>query len=77
MSNPLKQNDKNKEQRISNPLRQRLFSIKDAATYLGFSVRSIRNLVYSRQLPIVRLGKKIFLDIKDLDLWIESNKGLA
>jgi len=77
MSNPLKQNDKNKEQRISNPLRQRLFSIKDAATYLGFSVRSIRNLVYSRQLPIVRLGKKIFFDIKDLDLWIESNKGLA
>ena len=77
MPNPLKQIDKNKEQRISNPLRQRLFSIKDAATYLGFSVRSIRNLVYSRQLPIVRLGKKIFFDIKDLDLWIESNKGLA
>ena len=77
MPNSLKQIDKNKEQRISNPLRQRLFSIKDAAAYLGFSIRSIRNLVYSRQLPIIRLGTKMFFDIKDLDLWIETNKRFA
>jgi len=70
--------DRNKgTQRMTNPVRQRLFSIKDAALYLGFSVRSIRNLVYSRELPIVRLGAKIFFDIKDLELWIEANKRFA
>ena len=77
MGKPTEMDDNKGAPRMPNPLPKRLFSIKDAAAYLGFSVRSIRNLVYSRQLPIVRLGTKMFFDIKDLDLWIESNKRFA
>ena len=64
-------------QRISNPVRQRLLSVKDASVYLGFSLRSVRNLIYSRELPIVKLGAKIFIDILDLERWIEARKQYA
>jgi excisionase family DNA binding protein len=64
-------------QRISSPVRQRLLSVRDASAYLGFSLRSVRNLIYSRELPIVRLGMKIFIDIADLDRWIEAKKQYA
>ena len=64
-------------QRISSPVRQRLLSVKDAAAYLGFSLRSVRNLIYSRELPIIRLGAKIFIDLRDLDQWIERKKQYA
>lgn len=70
--------NKNKgAQRISNPVRKRLFSVKDASTFFGFSIRSVRNLVYARELPIVRLGAKTFLDIEDLEDWITKKKGFA
>jgi excisionase family DNA binding protein len=58
-------------------VRQRLLSPKDASAYLGFSLRSVRNLVYSRELPIIRLGAKIFIDLRDLDQWIEKKKQYA
>ncbi len=68
-------------QGISNPkntpkelLKKRLLTIKEAADYLGRSVWSIRELVWAGSLPIVRVGKRIHLDIHDLDRWIEQHK---
>ena len=63
-------------QGINNPVRQRLLSLKQAAYYLGRGEDSVRELVYSRAFPVVQLGKKskLWLDIKDLDDWIDSNK---
>ena len=77
MDKPLEGNKNKGAQRISSPMRQRLLSVKDAAAYLGFSLRSVRNLVYSRELPIIRLGAKIFIDLRDLDQWIERKKQYA
>ena len=77
MDKPLEANKNRGAQRISSPLRQRLLSLKDASAYLGFSLRSVRNLVYSRELPIIRLGAKIFIDLRDLDQWIERKKQYA
>lgn len=57
---------------------QRLYDLKAAATYLGRSVYAMRELVWSRQLPIIRSGPggKQYIDVKDLDAFIEKNKGL-
>ena len=77
MSKSLEIDNKKAWQRISNPVRQRLLSVKDASVYLGFSLRSVRNLIYSRELPIVKLGAKIFIDILDLERWIEARKQYA
>jgi hypothetical protein len=52
----------------------RLVSIKQSAIYLGKGVYGVRGLIWSGQIPIVRDGRKIFLDIRDLDRYIESKK---
>jgi excisionase family DNA binding protein len=52
----------------------RLMTIKQAAEYTGRSVSSINHLVYRRQIPVVRVGRRVHIDRNDLDRWIESNK---
>jgi hypothetical protein len=46
--------------------------------YLGRSAWSMQELVWARELPIMRGNgnRKIFLDIKDIDLYIEQNKSI-
>jgi excisionase family DNA binding protein len=61
-------------QRISNPLTKRLFTLKEAGEYLGRSEYSVRTLIWSGHLPVVRNGKKQWVDICDLDAFIERNK---
>jgi hypothetical protein len=34
----------------------------------------MRELVWKGSIPIVREGKRIFIDVNDLDLYIERNK---
>ena len=71
--------DKNKTQRIDSPMRQRLLSLKEAACYLGRGEDSMRELVYARKIQVIQEGErsKIWLDLKDLDQWIEANKRYA
>ena len=66
-----------KAQRIDSPLtplKKRLYSISEAAEYLGRSVWSIRELIWAGKLPSVKVGRRIHLDIIDLDNWIDRNK---
>jgi excisionase family DNA binding protein len=51
-----------------------LLSVKDAAIYLGRSEQSIQHLIFSHELPVVRVGRRVHLDRRDLDAWIEKNK---
>lgn len=53
---------------------KRLFSIKEAAVFLGRSDWSVREMIWSAKLPYVRDGKRIFIDIVDLETWINNNK---
>ena len=74
---PTKKQDVKKTQGISTPscpLKKRLYSIPEAAEYLGRSVWSIRELIWAGKLPSVKVGRSIHLDIIDLDNWIERNK---
>jgi len=63
-----------KAQRIPSPPAQRLFDLKAAAGYLGRSVWGVRELVWSGQIPVVKSGRKLYLDICDMERWIERNK---
>jgi excisionase family DNA binding protein len=65
-----------KAQGISNPLFKRLYTLKEAAAYLGRSVWSIRDLIWSGIIPVVKQngGRKIYLDIVDLEEFINKNK---
>ena len=62
------------EQKNNNPLPPRLLSIQAAAGYMGRTVWGMRELYWANKIPMVRDGKKIFFDVKDLDAYIERNK---
>lgn len=51
-----------------------LFSVKEAAVYLGRSEQAVQHLIFQRDLPVVRVGRRVHLDRRDLDTWIEKNK---
>jgi excisionase family DNA binding protein len=53
---------------------KRLYSIKEAGEYLGRTVWAVREMIWAGKLPIVKDGKRILLDIHDMDSWIEKNK---
>lgn len=65
-----------KEHRISNPSRQRLMPLKQAAEYLGLTLWAIRERIWAGQLPVVQFpgGRKQYIDVRDLDGFIEKNK---
>jgi len=54
--------------------RKRLYTLTEAAGYLGHTIWAVRSLVWGKKLPVVRHGRKQWLDIFDMDKFIESNK---
>ena len=70
----IKNQDIRKTQRIINPLPKRLYSLKESAYYLGRTLWSVRELVWKGSIPIVREGKRIFLDIEDLQSYVVKHK---
>ncbi|HUV59155.1 MAG TPA: helix-turn-helix domain-containing protein [Desulfatiglandales bacterium] len=56
------------------PLNKRLFDLKEASVYLGRPVFSVRTLIWSGALPVVKEGRKMYLDILDLEQYVERNK---
>jgi excisionase family DNA binding protein len=53
---------------------KRLYSIDEAALYLGRSEWEIRRLIWAGKLPQVRCGKRVHIDIEDMAKFIENNK---
>lgn len=56
---------------------QRLLTVEAAGQYISLGPWRIRTLIWSHQLPCVRLGRRILVDIKDLDALIERCKQTA
>lgn len=67
-----------KAQGIYNPLGKRLYTLKEAAEYLGRSVWGVRDLIWARVIPVVKQQgcRKMYLDITDLNAFIEKNKAI-
>jgi excisionase family DNA binding protein len=57
----------------TSPVTPRLLSVSEAATYLGRSKASVQHLAAQRRIPVVREGRRIFLDVRELDRWIAAN----
>ncbi len=53
---------------------RRLLSQQDAACYLGISYWTIRDLVFRRELPFVKIGRRILVDRVDLDAYLDRSK---
>ncbi len=53
---------------------KRLYSVAEAAEYLGRSVWSLRRLIWDGELPSVRAGGRVHVDVRDMDEFIEKHK---
>jgi excisionase family DNA binding protein len=53
---------------------KRLYSVPEAAFYLGRSVDAVYEMIWAGKLPYVKDGKRNLIDIRDMDAFIEQNK---
>jgi excisionase family DNA binding protein len=53
---------------------KRLYSVPEAAYYLGRTVNALRQVIWAGKIDIVKDGRRVLLDVKDLDEFIERNK---
>jgi excisionase family DNA binding protein len=53
---------------------RRLMTVEDAAVYLGRTKEAVQHMIAAGKLPTVKSDRRVFLDIKDLDQWIEQAK---
>ena len=68
--------DFKRAQGISSPLAPRLLTVKKASEWLGLTVWALRERCWNGDIPFVRFpgGRKLYFDIKDLEMVIERNK---
>jgi excisionase family DNA binding protein len=62
---------------ISDASNRRLLTVEETAQYLSLSEREIHNMLANHELPGVRRGRRVMIDIRDVDSWIEVNKGVV
>lgn len=53
---------------------KRLYSLQEAAFYLGRTVNSVREIIWAGKIPVVKVDRRLFLDIKDLERLVEMSK---
>ena len=53
---------------------KRLLTLNEAGAYIGLSHWRVRSPIYGGQLAYFRLGRRILIDLKDLDTLIDSKK---
>lgn len=57
----------------SEPIKRRLFNIREVAEYTGLSVHTLYAMVSQRRIPYVKAGRLTKFDFKAIDAWIERN----
>ena len=55
-------------------VKPRLLTIEQAAVYLGRTKEAIQHLIAERRIQVVRSDRRVFVDVRDLERWIEENK---
>jgi excisionase family DNA binding protein len=55
----------------------RLINAKAAAREYGLSYSSLRNILYRGEIQVIRVGRAMYLERRDVDRWIETRKAAA
>jgi excisionase family DNA binding protein len=53
---------------------KRLYTIEEAAFYLGRTAWSVRELIWKGHLPSVKVGRRVHLDYNDLNQFVDRHK---
>jgi excisionase family DNA binding protein len=59
------------------PVQRRLLPYKDAALYLGISLRSMKSLAAEGHVQKTQIGHRVLFDVRDLDEFIDRVKASA
>lgn len=51
----------------------RFFTMRNAAAYSGLSVRTLERAVRQGELTLYRVGRRILIDLVDLDQWVRRS----
>jgi len=67
---------KQPEEKRTHPhvISKRLYTIKEASIYLGRPLWGVRTLIWNGKIPYIQDGRKYYLDVKDMDAYIEKEK---
>ena len=52
----------------------RLLTVEAAAEYIGRTRPGMDHLIAAGKIPTVRADRRVMIDVRDLDKWIEDNK---
>jgi excisionase family DNA binding protein len=53
---------------------KRLYTVPEAACYLGRTVDGLREMLWRGKLPYIKDGRRVLLDVQDMDRYVEANK---
>jgi hypothetical protein len=53
---------------------RRLLSLKEVVEEIGGTMWFWRSQIWSRRIPVVQVGKKQWIDTRDLEAFIQKNK---
>ncbi|MDQ4144399.1 MAG: helix-turn-helix domain-containing protein [Actinomycetota bacterium] len=56
------------------PPKARLLTVDDAAERLNVSVRNVRHQIFTRRLPVVKIGRLVRIDERDLEALIDRGR---
>jgi excisionase family DNA binding protein len=62
------------QRRPQSPTTNRLFTPKQAGEYLGRTESAVRQMIFKKQIRVVRIGRNVRLDRRDLDMLIDENR---
>jgi excisionase family DNA binding protein len=51
-----------------------MLTVPQAAAYLSCPIWTVRTLIWSREIPVIKPGKSYLIDRQDLDRWIDRTK---
>jgi excisionase family DNA binding protein len=54
--------------------RPRLLTVEQAAAYLGRTPAAIQHMIQSGKLPVVRIDRRVAIDVNDLERLVETKK---
>lgn len=55
-------------------VKARLLTVEQAATYMGRTEEAMQHMVASGKVPTVRIDRRVFVDVHDLECLIEDSK---
>lgn len=53
---------------------EELWKLNQAAAYLSCTERHLRELIYRREVPYLKVGRLVRFRRSELDQWLESNR---